>query len=116
MPFFEKSEEEILIEQAKEIMARTQAKHPGQPILFREYYSAEERPVMDAYRELLLQKDPFRRPSASNTDQAQGATIPVPPVPASPFQPLMASVPFVAPYALYTKPIHQLVQNITKKA
>lgn len=114
-PFFEKTDEEALIERAEAIIARTQAKYPGQPILFREYYSAEDRPIMDAYRELLLRKNPFETPSASNVDQAQEPTTSVPPAHTSPFQPPMASVPFAAPYALYTKPIHQLVQGIAKK-
>ena len=113
--FYEKTEEELLIQQANEIMARTQAKYPGQPILFREYYSAEDRPIMDAYRELLLQKNLLEAPSASNTDLSQEATTPVPPAPTFPFQPPMTSVPFVPPYTLYTKPIHQLVERIAKK-
>ena len=114
--FFEKTEDETLIEQAEAIMARVQAEHPGQPILLREYFSAEDRPVMDAYREFLLRNNPFETPSVNNADQVQEATTSVPSAPpTAPFQPSSVAIPFAAPYACFTKPIHQLVESIAKK-
>lgn len=120
-PFFTEAEEELLVVQANEIMARTQAAHPGQPIFFQEHFSEQDRPIMNAYRDLILSKDLddladlLAKASPDGPTSVQKAVA----VPMSTPQFLptpVAPLPLAAPYALYTKPIHQLVQGIAKKS
>ena len=119
-PFYSKAEEDFLIARVKEIMARTQAAHPGQPIFLPEHFSEEDLPTMNAYRDLIRSKDLddlaelLAKTSPDGPTSVQKAVAA--PMSTPQFQPTpVAPLPLAAPYALYTKPIHQLVQEATKK-
>lgn len=119
--FYADLEEDFLIAQVKEVMARAQAAHPGQPIFFQEHFSEQDRLIMNAYRDLICSKnlddlsDLLAKTSTDGPTSVQKAVAA--PMSTPQFQPTpVAPLPLAAPYALYTKPIHQLVQEATKKS
>lgn len=115
--FYEKSDDELLAEKAEAIIERKYAE-TGQPIIFMDDYSEEEKPIINAYREMML-RTPLETLLGIQKESPQAADNSAANVPIAPFaSPLVMPPPFGFGNAVeqaFFKSAQQVASKVTRR-
>lgn len=115
--FYEKSDDELLAEKAEAIIERKYAE-TGQPIIFMDDYSEEEKPIINAYREMML-RTPLETLLGIQKESPQAADNSAANVPIAPFaSPLVMPPPFGFGNAVeqaFLKSAQQVASKVTRR-